>query len=509
MFEKLRSLFNRPALTAAADLPAQPPLKPGKKGGLSFPSYLTTTKPAQAALARNDRQLANTDILNYRQNPDTYKLIRQYVAASPDLSNALFSYIRLGIPTDFSAIARNPDGTINPEGTRLLQQIIARMNYIGKDGTYGGGTSIRSISEQLARELVLYGSMGGELVLDEARLPLKVQPFSLTQVEYWPSKDGKGLVPRQVVGGERIDLNLPTVVILQLDQDIQNAYSESMLQAAIKPVQFSEQMAQDLHKVVLRAIHPRVHAKIDEELFRKNGLSMEAQLDNTKAMAEYNAMVETLRTTLSTMAIDDAMVYFNNLEIHTENPGSTGLSNEYEVLQAIADARLAAGAKAMPAVLGKGGSQNTASAEVMLFVKSAEGAVKTKLDEFWSRQFTTAIRLMGVDGYVDFKFDDVSLRPKEEMMAFTQTKLSINTDLLSLGVITDEEFSIRMTGELPPPGAPKLSGTMFKHGNASGSAGNADPASLYNGASNSGSTLNQKMPSDAPAQGRGGNKKVA
>lgn len=504
MLDKLKTIFGI-KLEAATQLPAAPLPKPTKKGGMGFPSFLKSANPARSALSRTDRQLANTDLLSYRSDPDTYKLIRKYVAASPDLSNALFSYLRLGIPSDFSAIARNPDGTVNPEGTALVQQIIARMNYIAPESSYGGETDIRSISEQLARELVLYGSFAGELVLDASRTPVRVMPISVTQIQYWPGKDVKTLEPIQVIGDQKISLALPTVVIMRLDQDILEPYSESMLQSAIKPTLFSEQLAQDLHKIILRSIHPRVHAIIKEDQMRKNGLSPEAQMDQNIANQEYAAMVSDLESKISNLSVDDALVYFDSLEIKTENPGSTGLSSEYETLQKIADARMCAGAKAMPAVLGKGGSQNTASAEVMLFVKSAEGAIKTKLDMAWSRWFSTAIRLFGVDAYVDFRFEEVSMRPKEEMLAFTQTKLSINTDLLSLGTITDEEFSIRMTGELPPASAPKLSGTMFKHGGMQKDPLTSDPIA---NPSNSGSTLNQHLNPDTPTTGRGGNKKT-
>lgn len=505
MFDKIKAMFGGRTLEAAATLPPAELPKITKPGGASYPSHLQTTKPAASAFARNDRRLANTDVLSYRSNPDTYKLIRQYVAASPDLSSALFSFLRLGIPSDFAAIARNPDGTVNPEATSLVQQLIARMNYIAPEKSYGGGTSLRSIAEQLGRELILYGSLAAELVLDKSRLPTRIQPISVTQIEYWPGPDGKSFDPIQVMSGEKISLNLPTVVILKLDQDILEAYSESMFQSALRPVQFSEQLAQDIHSILSRSIHPRVHVKIDSEKFMKNGLSQEAQLDPEKANQELAALVSTLENKVSTLKPEDALVYLDTLGIETENSGNSGLSTEYQTLQAIADSRLAAGAKTMPAVLGKGGNQNTASAEVMLFVRAAEGAVKTKLDEAFSRLFTTACRLFGMDVYVDFKFDDVSLRPKDEMLAFTQTKLAINSDLLSLGTITDEEFSIRMTGELPPASAPNLSGTMFRH--QGGAQTQPDATSLYNGASNSGSTMNQKIPSDAPAQGRGGNKK--
>jgi hypothetical protein len=72
---------------------------------------------------------------------------------------------------------------------------------------------------------------------------------------------------------------------------------------------------------------------------------------------------------------------------------------------------------------------------------------------------------------------------------------------LSLGMISDDEACLKLTGQLAPPGL-KLSGTMFKQGPGL-SNGSDTPAP-----SNNGSTLNQKMKPTTPSTGRGQNKKA-
>jgi len=71
---------------------------------------------------------------------------------------------------------------------------------------------------------------------------------------------------------------------------------------------------------------------------------------------------------------------------------------------------------------------------------------------------------------------------------------------LSLGMISDDEACLKLTGQLAPPGL-KLSGTMFHKPMP---AAGADP----NAPSNDGSTLNQKMKPTTPSTGRGQNKKA-
>ena len=198
------------------------------------------------------------------------------------------------------------------------------------------------------------------------------------------------------------------------------------------------------------------------------------------------------------------MVFLDSLGFEVETASNAGLSAEYKVLQDIANSRMATGSKTMGTILGHASSSsNIASTESMLFMKSATGAVKLKLDEVYSRLLTVSIRLFGIDAYVQFQFDDIDLRPAAEMEAFKQTKQSRTLELLSCGMLSDEEACLTLTGNLPPVGMPKLSGTMFKTAGTEGGA-NTGP----NPPSNDGSTLNQNLKSDQPPVGRGQNKKA-
>ena len=137
----------------------------------------------------------------------------------------------------------------------------------------------------------------------------------------------------------------------------------------------------------------------------------------------------------------------------------------------------------------------------MLFMKSATGAVKKKLDQFYSQIFTVALRLFGLDVVARFEYADIDLRPEADLAAFRQTQQMMLLEQLSLGLITDEEACLKLTGKLPPAGYTPLSGTMFHKGTAmSGEGPNED--------SNSGSTMNQNLNGDTPSTARGQNKRA-
>jgi len=505
MFDKLKSMFST-KLEAATQLPvvAPPKVKPGVQ---SFPSYLKTTKPSDAVLPLTDRRLANTDITTYRNGTSTRATIRDFVSASPDLSAAVWSYVRLGLPQKFTAVAKNPDNTFNREATLLVQQLIARFNLLpdyASDG-FTGPQSVRATSEALGREIVMYGSCAGEVVLGKDRLPKRIQPVSTTQIQFIADAD-KTLRPIQVIGSEKVSLDVPTFIYVALDSDLLEPYSSSPIESAIKPAIYSESFSNTITRLVDKVIHPRQKIIIDEDKVRRN-LSPEAQMDSDLANIELNMIISEIENKINGLKPEEALVYLSSLDFVVENPSNAGLSSEYKVLQEMANSRLSTGSKTNGTVLGfASGSSNIASSEIMLFMKSCTGAVKAPVEEFWSRALTLSARLFGADVVVEFRFEAVDLRPENELWAHKQTRQMMVLEQLSLGLISDDVACLELTGSLPPPGYKPLSGSMFRTPNQQQAQDSA--AEKPQEQSNSGSTLSQNVKSDQPAVGRGQNKKA-
>ena len=124
-------LFKRDDPAAGpGQLPSVPPGKaPNKPAALQ--SWKTQVAKATANLTRPDARLANTDTTTLRTGADTRAVMRSYIAASPDLSATTKSYLRVGIPEDYTVIARDPDGAVNPESTKLAQELLRRITYLG------------------------------------------------------------------------------------------------------------------------------------------------------------------------------------------------------------------------------------------------------------------------------------------------------------------------------------------------------------------------------------------
>lgn len=501
-FERTARVSDRVGMSAAAAMPEAPlPTKVSNKQ-ISLPSFLTIATPnPNSPLLRKDRALANSDLLAYRASADTRQVIRDFTRSDPNLSAAVTSYIRTGITSGYTAICRNMDGTADPVSTAALAQLIANMNVLN-DYTIGFDDkhTIRSLSEIWAREIFTQGAMCGELVLDKMRLPSHIHPIATSQIRLYPSTDALKLVPQQYLAGHLYDLDVPTFFMVKLDEELTDPYPISPIESALQAVLFSVEFLNDIRRIVKKAIHPRVEVVINEELFKKN-IPAEYLNDTDKINAYMTSVVSALETKISQLKPEDAIVHFDSIGVSIIDHGNTNLANEYATIQSMGEAKLASGTKTLPTVLGHGnGTANTASAEVLMFIKFVEGTVTSKLNEMFSQIFTLSMRLQGYDVYVEFKYNDIDLKPSSELEAFKSMKQSRVLQLLSLGFYSDAEAAIILTGQLPPPGMAPLSGTNFYDGTPG-----AEPAGDgHNGASNSGSAMNQSVAPTSPTAVKGG-----
>lgn len=439
--------------------PAQMP-KPANKPQ-ALPSFKTQVAKSTTAIPSKDRQLANTSLLDYRRGTTTQATMRDLAASSPDLAGTLAAYLRVGIPETYTIIARDMDGAVNPEGTALAQEILRRVTFLG-DATLGYNpvTDLQSLSESLAKELLTYGGMGLELALDKQRLPLFLNPVSITKLK-WMEEDG-GVYPVQDIGGTVVKLDIPTFFYVSLDQDLLTPYPSSYFEPAIQAVLADAQFLEDLRKSMQRVIQPRMVAKIIEEKV-KESVPPDILNDPAKLADFYNNLIASVQSLLTGIGPEDALIAFDSVEytmLQSSTSGGQSIADTLKSVQALIESKLTAGAKSLPTVLGRESNSSAATTSSMLFLKNAN-IVRTKLNTLYSRALTQAVRLAAVDCYVEFRYADLDLRPQAELEAYKSMQQSRILQLLSLGLLGDEEATIMLTGNLPPPGMKPLSGTNF------------------------------------------------
>lgn len=471
---------NRPDLTAATALPTVAmPVGAGKKA-VAQPSYRTQAAKSNAALSKTDRRLANTDITTYRTGRDTSEIVRNMAVASPDMAATINAYLRVGIPEEYTIIARNMDGSINPESTATAGELVRRMMFLG-DPTLGYNpvTDQQSLSESLGKELLQYGGMGCELVLDKQLVPSYINPVSITKLQWWEEEGG--VYPVQVVAGQEYKLDIPTFFYISVDQDLLTAYASSYLEAAIQAAIADSQFMNDLRKAMGRALQPRMTAKILTENLIKS-FPLEIRNDEELQAATISKLVEDLAAQLEGLEPEDALVSTDMVEFNSiAAGGDKGNSGEaLKAVQQLITEKFTAGLKSVPAVLGRDGGSSSSTTSAMLFMKNAD-MLRRKLNVMYSRVFTQAMRILGNDVYVEFKYRPIDLRPTRELEAYAAMEQSRITEQWSLGLISDEAASIALTGNLPPAGFKPLAGTMFKTKSAASENPDSQTSTMQNG----------------------------
>lgn len=467
-----------------------PPLPKAPNAPQAIPSHRTQVAPAATVLRRPSRDPVNTSRTSVRTGQTAYDVIRELAELSPDLGAATFAMLRTGIPEKYRVVAYNLDNQIDPSGTALAHELLNRVTFLGAaDGSYGAQLTLNSLSEQLGKELIYYGACALEVALDKARIPASFNPVSVTKLKAYDEDNAVRWV--QVIGGEEVDLDIPTFIYTSVDQLLTEPYSSSILQTAVQPTLADLEFNDDVRRVLKRAVHPRLAATISSEIAKKQ-CPPDVLNDQEKYTAYLNNLIAQVQDVLNGLAPEDALVSFDTVS-HEYVDGGHDPSTIIERIQKVLNGKLAAGSKTLPVVLGQGGSSNSSSAESMLYIKTAD-MLRRKLNEVYSRALTVALRLMGVDGFVKFTYDEIDLRPASELAAFRAMETSNTLQLLSLGFLTDEQASIELTRHLPPAGFKPLSGTGFYSSNAAGSQINTDQ-----GASNT-SAMGKALKPGTPSQ---------
>ena len=375
----------------AATLPPVP-LPKAPTGTQSEPGHRTVVGGTASRISQTDRAPLTTDrLVGARNTSNTWSAVRTLSFSSPDVSTAVYSALRVGIPEKYTVLARDMDGKINPAATAIAQELLRRITYLGNvDGTYGAQMTIQSLSESLGKQLIQYGACAGEIALDKARIPASLNPISVTTVKWYDEE--KATRPVQVVGGTEINLDIPTFVYVSLDQDLLDAYAASPMEAAIQPVLADLDFNNDIRKALKRAVLPRLVATIDSEQVKKS--TPPDILNDSNKFAQYKqAIITAVQNVLNGANPEDAMVSFSEIA-YAYIDGGKDPSTIIERIQGVLNSKLQTGVKTLPVVLGHGSGSTAASAESLLFIKNAN-MIRVKLNEFYSRALTVGVRILG------------------------------------------------------------------------------------------------------------------
>ncbi|MGN6820258.1 MAG: hypothetical protein ACTHJR_16465 [Sphingomonas sp.] len=449
----------------------------GVKGGRG---YSTTFNPRTDTISAPLYRDHLDDIYTSRVSNDARTLLATLVNTDPDISAAVSSFLTMAESVDPVIFAYDVKDNIDTKGIALGQQIFAQLTTTN-DYTigYSAKDTVDAMCNNHRYMVMLRGMTAGELVLDKAYVPSELRIIDPGTIE-WHEKQNGVYAPLQKPAGsnDQIDLNIPTFFTSYFHQSPLSVYSYSPFVSAINTIATRTQVINDLYRIMKITGYPRMDISVVQEVLNANA-PPQFRNDPKKVREFVEDEMGRIRQQFAAMQASGVFVHSDAVQAKIINDKNPGVSLPIENVIQVLDAQNQAALKVMPAVVGKGSNGQVASTEARLFALSADALNRT-VAGILTKALTLAARLSGYDGRIEVVFPPVELRPRMELEPQLTMKSSRLKQDLSLGLITDIEYSMEMYGRPPLPGQPELSGTGFLDQqtvsvNSDGVTPNSDP----------------------------------
>jgi hypothetical protein len=442
----------------AAGLP--PIVLPSRLGGAARVRTPASQVQSGSALTKDAINRANTPLANYRQTRSAPDLMRYLAAGNALASTAGLNLVALA-DTGIQLKAYNSlSQEFSREGLLAAELIVSGINTSSDYSKgYSDKRSLPCLIESLLREVSLTGGCGVELVLDKYRIPDRLEMFPYDEIT-WISNGRGGKYPQQrPKTGQPADLNYPTVFISESFKSAAEKYATPFAASGAQSLFQLEMFLEDAWRVIRMAGEPRLTASLDYDLLVRSAPA-EVQSDPVKLAAFLETARAQIETLLSGLNPQDALVVYNQVTVDKIEAGNE--KKDFSELMNVYTGQAASALKSNASLLGlrTGGSQNVASVEALMSTKTAR-RLQLPVEEALSRALTLAVRLLGVDAYVEVAFKPIELRPETELEAHKAMQQARVLELLSLGRITDDEAQMMLGLGSTPDAAEDLSGSGF------------------------------------------------
>lgn len=402
-----------------------------------------------------------TDIFSARTALDSRALLKDLFITDPDMSASVNAFLTVA-DTEPIFLVKDENGQIDRQGQQLFNQILASLTT-RTDYTAQGFKIVQSlnqITESMRYMLLLRGAIGAELVISKVFTPAEIRLVDMGYVEWYEKAPAQFTPQQRDVGGNIISLDIPTFFATWFRRDPTGIYTNSPFVSAINTIAARQQIINDLYRIMRLTGFPRMSIKVLEEVVLKNAppavkMSPESQRNYLQDQ------LRVITNMVNGISVDQTFIHFDSMEPGMINEKAPGNAINIDSVISALNAQNQAGLRTMATIIGRGETGvNTATVEARVFSMNAEELNEPVADAL-SQIFTLALRLQGSQSRVECRFQPVELRSATEL----ETQLLIRAQRLkadlSLGIISDEEYTLMMYNRLPLDGAEELSGTKF------------------------------------------------
>ena len=403
-------------------------LKP--KGTAYTPTY--SKENAKDVLKFPDYQEHKIDLFDLRVAKNSQELLGDIFAQDPDLSNTVWSFLTVA-NTQPLILAKDPEDQLDRDALKLCKQLLTGLTTT-TDYTLGfqRKKSLRTYAEEIRHMLLLRGSAGVEAIYNELYTLSDLRNIDMYTVR-WNEKQNGIYKPQQEIGDVIVKLDVP------------------------------QQVINDLYRIMQITGYPRMDVKILEEVLLKN--APKDVIANKELRQQYiGSALSQVTSQFYNLRPDLPAVHLDSVELSMVNDKSPGMAVDISHVIKVLDAQKQSGLHTLSTILGRGESGvNTATVEARLFTMSA-AALNGPVADLLSAILTQAVRIAGSQSRIEVIFPEPELRSQDEREAQIVLRQQRLRSDLSYGLITDDEYHIRMYGRLAPEGTEQLSGTLFEQG---------------------------------------------
>jgi hypothetical protein len=411
-------------------------------------------------LRRDDRVDPNRSIQQMRQFQTAAAQMRALAEANGLASTAVVSTVAMAMSGWRVEVYQTWTNEFSHEGLLATETILSGLDTLWNyTSGYQDKRTLDQVIETALLEAVLTGGVAAELILDSSRIPQSIVLFPYESITW--KADGKGgRFPSQKDNdGNDVELNVPNIWVAEVFKQATRLYTLPMMHSGVQQLFQYTSFIEDMSRVLRRNGQPRTLAKLNYDMVVQ-AAPPELKNDPNKLANHLEQVRASVEQLLAQLEPEDALVYYDIAEM--DSMRTDGEKADYSTLLSELAGLTASAMKSNASALGLriGGSQNVSSTEALLAMKLAR-LIQVPVEVVLSRALTLALRLYGIDAYVEFKFEDIDLRPKVEIEAHLTMRQARVLELLSLGMLTDDEAQVMLSLGSKPEGSPELSGTMF------------------------------------------------
>ncbi|WP_300267811.1 helix-turn-helix domain-containing protein [Microbacterium sp.] len=372
---------------------------------------------------------------------DANELISLLINVSPDMSRAVWDYLRL-LNSGHEIIAVKPGTEDEPDerGQVYVDSFRARL-----EEQHG---SLKVISGRLFMNALTRGAFFAELVLDErGREPVDIATPDPAIVRFKRVDDpdrGAIWMPGQWQDGQFVIFDSPTVSYMPVDPEADSPYGRAILSPAIFPTVFLLGLLHDLRRVIAQQGYPRTNIRVNLERLRETYKALDMK-DFERKIAQ---LMDAIATQYAQLEPDDAFVVTDTVEVdRAEGAVDTSVMEGAAAVIEATERMAMRALKSMPLLMGIGEGQSEAKANrEWELIGEYVGHMQHYAETLLSRLFTLALRAQGVPSDVKMRFAGVrsasELRDEQTM----QLKLDNASRAEALGYMGRDEASLYAVG---------------------------------------------------------------